>query len=299
MRTSHTLASWMAGAATAAGCLLLLPVLGAWAQDDPNNSDVVVLAKDAVLPSAKVTEHHMRRIVPFLEALPEGHKARISFVTRAPGGEAIRYIQCITPLDPKGRPDGVELHYADWYRAPVRTVDYRAGLQHGVEKTYGTTRSQDMETGKLVWRQYLRVEIPFADGKAHGLKRTFHENGEVATATPYADGNVEGESRSFSPEGRVIRIANFSGGKRQGEVVDNWPENGSRKRIVTYRDGLVHGMSRAYYADGSLKWERPFKDNELHGIERHFAPDGGEEKTRYWVAGEPVEKSAFEEQFKE
>jgi antitoxin component YwqK of YwqJK toxin-antitoxin module len=56
-------------------------------------------------------------------------------------------------------------------------------------------------------------------------------------------------------------------------------------------------MSRAFYADGKPKWEKPFRENKQHGVEKQFAPDGTVERERFWIDGDPVSAEEFKAKF--
>jgi len=279
----------------AAVCLVVAAVVGAQenrdraraADNTALNTDCVIIDHDTDLPNAEVKKNDVRRVTAALEKLPQNHRLRLEFHTFGAGGgkgPPLRYIQRITPLNPDGNPDGVEIVYGDWYRQPVRLTPFQNGRQHGIERIY--TRGEAS----------LRAEIPWNQGVVHGLKRAFHESGPLANETTYLNGEPEGESRSFAVSGQLVRVAHFNNGKRHGEVTDYWPGRGKTvKRIVTYHYGKVHGPSRAFYADGQVKWERMFQDNEMHGVERHFTADGKVEKERWWLNGKEVDRATYRE----
>lgn len=254
------------------------------------NSDFCIVAKATVLPTAQITATDARRVKPFLDALPEGYRARVEFTTFGAGGDdrTIRYVCLLTPLDPKDRIDGTELAFGDWYRKPVRITPFRQGVKHGSETLFQNGGDTP------------QAEIPWEDGRIHGVKKTFHANGQLASESTYEKDVVTGTVRTYAPDGQLIRVARFVKGERDGDMIDYWPGRGEVvERIVPYRKGVVDGLSKAFYANGALKWERPFRRNDLHGIERHFTVDGQVEKERYWLKGQAVGAEEFRRQFKE
>ena len=44
---------------------------------------------------------------------------------------------------------------------------------------------------------------------------------------------------------------------------------------------------------GKIKWERPFQNNQQHGVEKQYAADGAVEKTIYWVKGTQVSEEEY------
>ncbi len=300
-RTDRTHWSWLRrGAAAGAWLLALLAWGAAVAADAPapgEAAEVFVIDRTMeTLPNGYKLEKN-GRIPRFLATLPEGYKVRAQFLTFAPGGTPLTFPTVLTPLNPQGQPDGVEVVHDDWYREPVHTTPYKNGARDGVEKAYERVARRDEKSGRVDHVAVLQAEIPWVNGVLHGTKKTYHHDGKVASETTFVQGAVAGESRNYAPDGKVTRVARYKDGKRDGEMTDYW-ENGQVKRVVVYRLGQVHGVSREYYLNGKVKCERAFKDNRQHGVETSYTDTGAVEKVRYWLAGEPVEKAEFNAQFK-
>jgi antitoxin component YwqK of YwqJK toxin-antitoxin module len=262
----------------------LLSVLSVSAQDgfdDVMNSDRTVVDATTTLPNDKVRKSDVRRLRPFLDSLPEGHQLKLEFATfGAAGGDPSklpRYIHRLTPVDATGRPHGIEVQWSNWYQHPKRKTPWVEGKQHGIERLYEVDGT-------------VTAEVPWVHGKIEGVRKTLYNGGAVATETTYVDGVAHGASRSYARDGQLIRTATFKRGKRNGDVIDYWPGRGDTvKRVVRYKNGAVDGVSKAYYASGKLKWERPFKDNEMHGVEKHYTPEGDVERSVTWQNGERAE----------
>ena len=283
---------WLLLFLLAAACLLPfvpLPATAAEAEESGGNSDVCVVDKAAVFPTAKVTANDARRVKPFVEALPDGYHARIEFTTFGAGGDGrpIRYVCQMTPLDADDRIDGTEMAFGDWYRGPSRVSPFRKGVRQGIEKLF----QNGGET--------LQAEVPWENGELHGVKKTYHPSGALAAEASYEHGVPVGASRTYAPDGQLLRTLQFKDGKRNGQMIDYWPGRADTiQRVVEYRDGIVDGLSREFYANGKVKWEKPFRNNSLHGIERQFKPEGEVERTRWWLDGAEVSEAVFKEKFK-
>lgn len=272
---------WLAGV-LAAGVLAAAPP----SSEEPPE-DAITVASLAEVPATEV-KNVQQRLLAFLKDLPPGHKVKIVMVNFGGGGGApIRYAQSMTPLGADGQPDGTELGWCDWYRAPVHMVPYKNGKRQGVEKLF--TMEQE---------PWLNAEIPWVEGRLHGVRKTYHRSGKTASEATYVNGELTGETRGFSPDGKLIRVAPYVKGKRHGEVTDYWPETGKVQQVVLYTNGQVNGVSHAWYANGQMKWERPFRNNRQHGIERCFDGQGKLEKTKYWVDGDEVDEATFKARFK-
>jgi len=260
---------------------------------DDAEMSVIVVARDAKESDIRVdtTEKGLilRLVRQALNDLPAEYTARVTlrqfFSNHAAHYGVNAYPHTIVPLDPEGRPDGIEFTYhGDASLRSTREVPYEKGVKNGVEKIYA-------REGEKV---YVKTEIPWKDDRIEGVRRTYHPNGKPMVETTYVAGAANGSSRIYDDEGRVTREATLKDGKRHGRVTDFWPETGKPKRVIDYDMGKVEGVARDYYADGQLKRELPFRDNAMHGIEKQYEADGTLARTRYWLAGEQVSRETFE-----
>jgi len=46
-------------------------------------------------------------------------------------------------------------------------------------------------------------EIPYKNGKMHGLEKWWHENGKISSETLYVNGNFYGLSKWWNPNGQL------------------------------------------------------------------------------------------------
>lgn len=280
-----TLAIAMLGVAAAAA----VPCV---AEEPQAKADVGYVAKGDKLPNAVVTgDGDVGRLKPLVEALPDGHRLRLEFTTvsKALTGypNDIRYAHLATMVNGQDKPDGLEAEYPNWYQPAVRKTLYKNGAKDGVEQLFhpGTDK--------------LQHEIPWVNGRIEGVKKSFHLNGKPSVDTPYAGGKITGEVKSYTDKGGLLRVARFTAGVRDGEMIDYWPDRENVvERRVPYRQGQIHGMCRAFYADGKTKWEKPFHNNLQHGVEKQFSPDGKLERERHWIDGDTVTPEEFKAKYK-
>lgn len=268
-----------------AACLLsVLACLAAVAAPAAADGNGDVAQLDATTPPAtlKLSPHDQKRVSAIQDVMPKDHKIEVECRTIAPGGTPVRHICRLTTLNAQGKPDGQEQNFTDWYQHATRIATYKDGIQDGPERQY------DVASGAML------SETPWVDGKIHGLKRTFHPNGKPANESTYEKGQIKGISRSFTADGQVSRTVSFVNGLRDGESIDYWPDKPDAvDRIISYKKGQVDGVAKAFYLNGKPKWERPYKNNRQHGIEKQFAADGAVEKTLYWFEGNPVSAEEY------
>jgi len=283
-----------------AAAALLLAALTAPAAEEEDKGETYVLEKNAAkLPYDDGGNGGNRgRMKAFLAALPDGYKAEVKFITLAPGGTPITFLIRLTPLNAEGKPDGIELHFCDWYTEPTRKVPFKNGLKHGTELIYATKQVLNVEAKRTDHVRYVETEVPWENGVLNGVQKSYHATGKLASETSYDHGEITGEARSYTDEGELLRVVRYEKGRKHGDMVDYWPKNGNVKRSVPYVAGQVKGVAKEFYLSGQLKWERPFKDNVQHGIEKHYEADGKLETMLYWLEGQEVTKEELDAKFK-
>ena len=165
-------------------------------------------------------------------------------------------------------------------------MTWKNGIKEGPERIYNENP------------RYLKTEIPWVAGKIEGIRKTFYENGKIASETPYVKGKAHGVAKSFSADGKVMRECTLKKGLRDGKLTDYWPETGKSRRSIHYKMGKVTGVVRQYHDNGQLKSEVSFRNDAMHGEEKRFERDGKPAKSRYWLNGNFVTKTEFELKYK-
>ena len=125
-------------------------------------------SEEKVLVVSKVEDVAARlrpRVKKLLEKCPEDYKLRITlgqffdFGHSSSSNQLEDYVQSAVPVDPEGKPDGVEQFFSPRSPWPHRAVPYKNGAKHGVEKIH---------EGK-----HLKVEIPWENDAINGVRKTF------------------------------------------------------------------------------------------------------------------------------
>ena len=222
------------------------------------------------------------------EELPEGYVLEVNYVFWVDGSLIPRgYAPTkAVPKDPDGVIDGTVHHWVPG--GSSRTVEYKDGERHGIERYYRT------------YRKVPQMECTWKQGKLHGVKKTYHDNGSLMSETTYEDGEPVGEGRTYGPAGKVLEVTPYQNGAIHGERVQHWPgtEEDAPRRIIPYQEGVVEGTVRDFYQDGALYRAWQFRNGRPHGIEIQYDEEGKKTRTRYWLDGDIVPRGKFEAEYK-
>lgn len=233
-----------------------------------------------------------RTIEEFRKTLPEGYTVRPG-ITQQWSDDAhgiVTHLSTLTPLDPDGKIDG-EVRSV-YHGSVMRTVPYVKGVKEGVEKKH---------SGAYVNGRYQRVliaEIPWHEGRNHGVKKLYHGNGQVRVEVPYEKGEPDGVSKEYDLNGRAVKVTIYKKGKRHGEMTEYWTLTGKPRRIVPYENDKVDGVVREFYDSGQLKKEIPAKKDLFHGVEKQYDEEGDLIKKRYWIKDEEATEEEFLKKYK-
>jgi len=118
-----------------------------------------------------------------------------------------------------------------------------------------TERYYDPVTG----RNYL--EIPYQDGKAQGVQRSFYPSGTVEEEVTMSDGRFHGPYRTYYPSGQLKSEAKYVDNALSG-LWTSYYENGQVKERLHFRDNEENGPFVEYYENGHIKAKGTYKDGD-------------------------------------
>ena len=164
--------------------------------------------------------------------------------------------------------------------------------------------------GRCVW--YLpngkpQLEVNYSHNKMEGLTRRWYENGNIMEEMWYKDGVQDSVFRAYSLKGVLVEEGYYVDGKLNGDY-RRWYENGQVFQEGQYVDDMMDGSWLVFYADGNLAAKADFVkgtgtqtsyeesgykclvtnyvDNEKHGREVYYNPDGRITRVALYEYGE-------------
>jgi len=136
-------------------------------------------------------------------------------------------------------------------------INYLLGKRNGYYYRY----QRDPVYGTYVYSTEL-----FAGDKKEGVARIYYPDGKLKQTIPFSGGKKDGLSREFDEEGKVITLLEYNNdflisrekinftdaaGLKQGEWLDFWSD-GTVKTERNYRDDMLHGYYKEYDLKGKL-----------------------------------------------
>ena len=155
-------------------------------------------------------------------------------------------------------------------------ISYLFGKKNGYYCRY----KKDPAAGSYLWSKEL-----FAGDKKEGTGYVYFPDGKVQQTISYNAGKKEGLSKEYDKNGNVITLLEYN---RDFLV--------NREKINrTDNNGLKQGGWKDFYPNGSIKSEKTFKDDLLHGYYKEYDTRGNLVLTMLYDNGSIV-KSRVEDE---
>ena len=139
-------------------------------------------------------------------------------------------------------------------------IPYDEGKVHGIVKTYYTTGE-------------IYSKISYVYGIKHGLAQTFYKNGKLKNEVFYINDKQEGIRKNFYKTGNIKEEIMCQNDIAEG-FSKNFYENGVLKAEAYCHNGRPEGYVRNYYPSGELKSDGNFKDGKIEGIIKKYYKNG-------------------------
>ncbi len=152
-----------------------------------------------------------------------------------------------------------------------------------------------------------QLEVTYRNDTMNGLLRRWHENGNLMEESWYKDGVQDSVYREYSLKGILICEGYYVDGMLNG-AFHRWYENGQVFQEGQFTDDMMDGSWMLFYSDGNLAAKADFDkgtgtqisyeqsgykclvthyvDNERHGKEVYYNPDGRITRVAIYEYGE-------------
>lgn len=158
----------------------------------------------------------------------------------------------------------------------LEKINYLFGKKNGFYYKY----KKDPAEGLYIWSKEL-----FAGDKKEGTAYLYFPDRKIRQTIAYNDGKKEGLSREYDKEGTVITLLEYNNDFLVSRVKINRIDNNKMKQ----------GDWIEFYPNGSIKVQKSFKDDLLHGYYKEYDQNGKLILTMLYENG-AIAKSNVEDQ---
>lgn len=133
----------------------------------------------------------------------------------------------------------------------LEKINYHLGSRNGYTYTY----RKDAREGLYIYSREL-----YAADRREGTAYIYHPDGSVMQTINYINGRKEGLSREFDTGGNVITLIEYSNDLMVSRTMINRLDN----------SGMRQGEWREFHDNGSVRVEKSYRNDMLHGFYREF-----------------------------
>ncbi len=163
----------------------------------------------------------------------------------------------------EGKKDGKSIDY-DYRGRVIKTTTYKNGKNYGTYTTYH-------QNGKT---QTIGV---FVSGEQDGKWETFNDKGVTIYIAHYKLGKKTGKWESFDKEGKPTRVEYYLNDQKTGKwwARKYYPTYHTYSYVTeNYKNNQLFGHAEEKKEDGTLKWEREYKDNYTYTHKEYHTSNG-------------------------
>ncbi|PCI77191.1 hypothetical protein COB21_03395 [Candidatus Aerophobetes bacterium] len=178
-----------------------------------------------------------------------------------------------------GLESGTELFF-DIKESIIKERAYSFGKLHGKSLCKNNSNepnfSEYYEEGLLIEGDYFDFEGAsiYKVADKNGYRPIFKE-GKLQMVQTIDEGRVEGEMRCFNSQGHVVNTYFLKNNKKEGAEWVYFSGPGKKPKLyLEWKEDAICGISRSYYATGTVASEREMVDNKKQGLLTAYYEDG-------------------------
>lgn len=161
----------------------------------------------------------------------------------------------------------------------VRETTFHRGMRHGPafgrHPNGSNSWSEEYVDDHLIRATYLSPsgeELSSVTG-GEGLRSVFDEDLLVSQEEVHG-GIPEGWTTHFDTTGCIELKYQVRNGKKHGTEIRYFPGTSNTKLSIEWRDGIIHGTVKTWYANGTLESQREMSQNLKQGMATAWYPNG-------------------------
>ena len=138
-----------------------------------------------------------------------------------------------------------------------------------------------------------KYEGTIRDGRIDGAFKTYFNNGNLESVVNYRDGKITGKAIFYydNDDQKIKAEMTFNDKEKIEGIYTEYYENGSKKAVIEFEDGVMNGDAFLYYDSGNIKIEGRYKDGQKEGKWKNYTEDGNLFDKAKWKKGQEKKKS--------
>ncbi len=219
------------------------------------------------------------KVEAFRTRLPDLFEAHyLTFADPASGAEVVHYYYNSGDLKAHGQGDAVK---------GTATGTWTYYHTNGVKSAQGTL-SEGSDRQGTWWNWYdngaLQSRAEFVDDEMNGTFLIYHKNGSLMDSSFVKDGTPIGETCTYYYMGGT-RTRKITDGETLNGPVEEMHPSGAVEWTYTMVKGKAHGTGRQLYANGALRYEGEYVNDERQGLHTTMHSNGNKHKVYTYVDG--------------
>lgn len=146
-------------------------------------------------------------------------------------------------------------------------------------------RMERNERGLLLAKELIENGHPV-------FRETFYSNGMLASKSALRDGKIHGTRSTFGQDGDPLAVEEWVDGNLHG--LATYFKNGIKYREVPYHSGKKEGVERTFIDGRVIEQEISWENDVRHGLTTIYV-DGNPEIEQWYYRDNPVRKERFDE----
>lgn len=166
------------------------------------------------------------------------------------------------------------------------SLKFKPSLDASVSGKDGSFKTE-FEEGKTKYEGIIK------DGKIEGTLKTYYSSGKLESSVNYRNGKVTGKAIFYydNDDNNAKAEMVFNDDEQiQGEYIEYY-ENGEKKAVLEFDEGLPDGEALFYYDSGNIKIEGQYKKGVKEGKWKNYTEDGNLFDKEKWKKGKSKTKT--------
>lgn len=122
--------------------------------------------------------------------------------------------------------------------------------------------------------RYKLWEQTFKNDKLNGPWHMYTLKGPLFETRNFIDNSISGLAQTFWIDGKTIMEEKVYQGNEGDYIYRNFHKNKKLRSEISYKKGMLNGVGKKYYSDGTLQEYAEFKDDASNGVRRYYYENG-------------------------